>query len=138
MSKLIQQLKRHEGLRLKPYKCTMGFDTIGYGRNLETNGISEDEAETLLANDVFKVMEQLADRGLLQDHTKPRQDVLINMAFQLGVSGLLKFKNMIAALDDKDYKRASVEMLDSRWAKQTPNRANELAKQMREGDYCGE
>jgi len=135
MSKLIEQLKVHEGLRLKPYHCTEGYLTIGYGRNLETNGITEAEAEMLLANDVFKVMEQLADHGLLQDHTKPRQDVLINMAFQMGVSGLLKFKKMILALDERRYYQAAKEMLDSRWAKQTPNRANELAKQMRTGVY---
>ena len=136
MSKLIQQLKVHEGLRLKPYKCTMGYDTIGYGRNLETNGISEEEAEMLLANDVFKVMEELSDHGLLQDHTQPRQDVLINMAFQMGVSGLLKFKNMIRELDERRYSEAAKQMLDSRWAKQTPNRANELAEQMRTGVYA--
>ena len=136
MSKLIEQLKRHEGLRLKPYKCTMGYDTIGYGRNLETNGISKEEAETMLVNDMVSVMGQLSARGLLQDHTKPRQDVLVNMAFQMGVSGLLKFKNMIAALDDRNYSEAAKQMLDSRWAKQTPNRANELAEQMRTGVYA--
>ena len=95
MSKLLEQLKSDEGLRLKPYKCTEGYDTIGYGRNLETNGISENEAETMLMNDICRVMNSLNDHGLLVDHTSPRQDVLINMAFQLGVSGLLKFKKMI-------------------------------------------
>lgn len=135
MSKLLEQLKSDEGLRLKPYKCTEGYDTIGYGRNLETNGISEDEAETMLMNDIYRVMESLNNYGLLIDHTPPRQDVLVNMAFQLGVSGLLKFKKMIIALDDRKYSDAAREMLDSRWAKQTPNRANELAKQMRTGTY---
>lgn len=135
MSKLLEQLKSDEGLRLKPYKCTEGYDTIGYGRNLETNGISENEAETMLMNDICRVMESLNNQGLLIDHTKPRQDVLINMAFQLGVSGLLKFKKMIRALDDRNYSEAAKQMLDSRWATQTPNRANRLAKQMRSGDY---
>ena len=136
MSKLINQLKSDEGLRLKPYKCTEGFSTIGYGRNLETNGISENEAETMLVNDIYRVMQSLSDYGLLIDHTQPRRDVLINMAFQLGVNGLLKFKKMIRALDDRNYSLAAKEMLDSRWAKeQTPERAKRLAKQMKNGDY---
>lgn len=136
MSKLIEQLKVHEGLRLKVYKCTEQYNTIGYGRNLDTNGITKDEAETMLVNDIIKVMEALHDKGLLQDHTQPRKDVLINMAFQMGVSGLLRFQNMILALDERNYSEAARQMLDSRWAKQTPNRANELAKQMREGVYA--
>ena len=136
MSKLIEQLKVHEGLRLKVYKCTEQYNTIGYGRNLDTNGITKDEAETMLVNDIIKVMEALHDKGLLQDHTQPRKDVLINMAFQMGVSGLLRFQNMILALDERNYSEAARQMLDSRWAKQTPNRANELAKQMRDGVYA--
>ena len=135
MSKLINQLKSDEGLRLKPYKCTEGYLTIGYGRNLETSGISENEAEVMLVNDIYRVMESLNDYGLLIDHTQPRQDVLINMAFQMGVNGLLKFKNMIRALDDRNYSLAAKEMLDSLWAKQTPERAKRLARQMRVGDY---
>ena len=135
MSKLINQLKSDEGLRLKPYKCTEGYLTIGYGRNLETNGISENEAEVMLVNDIYRVMESLNDYGLLIDHTQPRRDVLINMAFQMGVNGLLKFKKMLRALDDRNYSLAAKEMLDSLWAKQTPERAKRLARQMRVGDY---
>ena len=135
MSKLINQLKSDEGLRLKPYKCTEGYLTIGYGRNLETNGISENEAEVMLVNDIYRVMESLNDYGLLIDHTPPRQDVLINMAFQMGINGLLKFKKMLRALDDRNYSLAAKEMLDSLWAKQTPERAKRLARQMRVGDY---
>lgn len=135
MSKLINQLKSDEGLRLNPYKCTEGYLTIGYGRNLETNGISENEAEVMLVNDIYRVMESLNDYGLLIDHTQPRQDVLINMAFQMGINGLLKFKNMLRALDDRSYSLAAKEMLNSLWAKQTPERAKRLARQMRLGDY---
>lgn len=135
MSKLINQLKSDEGLRLNPYKCTEGYLTIGYGRNLETNGISENEAEVMLVNDIYRVMGSLNDYGLLIDHTQPRQDVLINMAFQMGINGLLKFKNMLRALDDRNYSLAAKEMLDSLWAKQTPERAKRLARQMRLGDY---
>ena len=137
MSKLLEQLKRQEGLRLKPYKCTADKLTIGYGRNLEGNGISETEAEYLLENDVFflfaSLQHKLAFFGLLD---KTRCDVLVNMAFNLGVNGLLKFKKMLAAVELGDYVTAADEMLDSRWAKQVGERASELARQMVRGEYA--
>lgn len=132
--KTIEQIKLHEGLRLKPYKCSEGYLTIGYGRNLETNGISEDEAEEMLLNDVAKVESKLEKAGLLNANDA-RKAVLINMAFQLGFGGLSKFKNFIAAYQNGEYYRASEEMLDSLWAKQTPGRAKELAEQMRTGEF---
>jgi lysozyme len=64
-----------------------------------------------------------------------RADVLVNMAFNMGVNGLLKFKKMIAAIDDRNYDEAAIEMLNSRWAVQVGKRANELSKQMRTGEY---
>lgn len=132
----IIQIKRHEGLKLKPYKCTAGKLTIGYGRNLEDRGIDKDEAEQMLLRDMCEVEEQLFDKGLLDGLNDARKAVLINMGFQLGVSGLFKFENMIAALDRKEYELAAKEMLDSLWAKkQTPNRAKELADQMLTGEF---
>ncbi|MBJ2129072.1 glycoside hydrolase family protein [Alteromonas sp. IB21] len=131
----IEQIKRHEGLELRPYKCTAGKWTIGYGRNLEDNGISPSEAEEMLLTDMCEVEEQLFNEGLLDGLNDARKAVLINMGYQLGVSGLFKFKNMIAALDRKEYELAAKEMLDSRWAKQTPNRAKELADQMLTGEF---
>lgn len=132
---LLQQLKRHEGLKLKPYKCSEGYLTIGYGRNLETRGITAQEANEMLLNDVSEVEEALHRMGFLSDPSDVRRAVLINMAFQLGVGGLLKFEKMLSAYLDGYYELAAKEMLDSKWAVQTPNRAKELADQMRTGEW---
>lgn len=137
MSKLINQLKRHEGLRLKPYKCTAGKLTIGYGLNLDA-GITEKEADMLLVMRVDKVSFELLRRlptSINSVLNEPREGVLINMAFNIGVSGVFKFKKMIAALEVGDYDEAALQMMDSRWAVQVGNRAIELAEQMRTGQY---
>lgn len=132
---LLQQLKRHEGLKLKPYKCSEGYLTIGYGRNLEARGITAQEANEMLLNDVSEVEEALHRMGFLSDPSDVRRAVLINMAFQLGIGGLLKFEKMLSAYLDGYYELAAKEMLDSKWAGQTPNRAKELADQMRTGEW---
>jgi len=132
-SSFLQQLagilKRHEGLELEPYRCTEGYLTIGYGRNLETKGISEEEAEYLLRNDMEVVVAALNDRipwwNNLPDH---KRIVLASMAYQLGVGGLLKFQNMLAAAEDGDDQGVVAEMRDSRWHRQTTARAEELAR----------
>jgi lysozyme len=132
---MIEQIKQHEGLRLKPYKCSEGYLTIGYGRNLETNGIEPEEAEELLLNDLSDVEENLNSIHLLEDHNDARQAVLINMCFQLGFAGLMRFTRTLRLLKEFEYEKASVEMLNSRWAKQTPARAKELSEQMRTGEF---
>ena len=130
---LIEQIKRHEGLRLKVYRCPAGKLTIGYGRNLEDNGISEEEADYLLINDLRFVEDSLARRLAFWDNMpKGVQQVLINMGFQLGINGLTAFRRTLALLDAANYKAAAEEMLNSRWARQTPNRARELAQIVRE------
>jgi len=130
---LIEQIKRHEGLRLKVYRCPAGKLTIGYGRNLEDNGISEEEADYLLINDLHFVEESLARRLAFWDNMpKGVQQVLINMGFQLGINGLMAFRRTLALLDAGNYGAAADEMLNSRWAKQTPGRAKELAQIVRE------
>ena len=134
MSKLIEQLKMHEGFRSKPYKCTAGKLTIGYGRNIEDVGISKEEAELLLQSDIVNCVGLLASNNLLYG-ASDRDDVLVNMCFNLGINRLLKFKKMIAAYKAGDYELAAKEMLDSKWARQVPNRAKELAEQMRTGEY---
>jgi len=127
-TKLVKMLKDDEGLVLKPYKCPTGFLTIGYGRNLEARGISVDEAEILLHNDIKNVTFQL--HKSFPEWTKYPSDiriVLICMGFQLGVGGLMNFRKMISALQKNDFQTAANEMLDSQWAKQTPKRAKKLA-----------
>lgn len=131
----IEQIKRHEGLKLHPYKCTAGKTTIGYGRNLDDKGITASEAEEMLLTDMCEVEERLFAEGMFSDLNDARKAVLINMGYQLGVSGLFKFKKMIAAVDRKEYELAAKEMLASRWAMQTPRRAKELSEQMLTGEF---
>lgn len=132
---MIEQLKYHEGFRAKPYKCTMDYLTIGYGTNLETRGITEAEAEMLLLNDLAEIEQRLDKLGLLSGHNDARRAALINMGYQLGVAGLLNFKNMLGFMRDKNYRLAADEALDSRWSMQTPNRAKEIAEQIRSGEW---
>ncbi len=138
MSRLIEQLKRHEGFSSKPYRCTAGRLTIGYGRNLDANGITEEEADRMLSSDLADVIQALCVRlPIYNDPTVShvRLSVLDNMAFNLGVSGLLQFKKMIAAFEKRDYDTAAKEMLNSKWAKQVKGRAVELSEQMRTGKW---
>lgn len=127
-----KQLIRHEGMALSPYLCTAGRLTIGIGRNLMDTGISEKEALYLLSNDINYVQQELENHlPWVSDLEEQQKMVLINMAFNLGVGGLLKFKNMLAALKKGNLDDVEMEMLDSIWAEQVGKRANELAAQMR-------
>jgi lysozyme len=135
-TKLAEQLKKHEGLRLKPYTDTVGKLTLGIGRNLEDKGITEQEALFMLNNDVDYFYGQLNKKlTWFKSLDDARQNVLVNMAFNLGVSGLLSFKNMLEECKNEQYNFASIEMLDSKWAKQVGYRAEELAEQMRAGIF---
>jgi len=134
--RLAEQLKAHEGLRLKPYKDTVGKWTIGIGRNLEDKGITEQEALFMLNNDVDYFYTKLDKRLAWFKHLDDaRQNVLVNMAFNLGVAGLLTFKNMLNHCGDGHYVDAAKEMLNSKWARQVGYRAQELAEQMRTGEF---
>jgi lysozyme len=125
---LIDDLKRHEGLRLKPYDCTAGKLTIGYGRNLDDVGITEREAEAMLLSDIGKTERALAAAlDWFDDLPTKAQDVLVNMGFNLGVPGLLKFTNTLKAMREGRWNDAADGMLASKWAKQVGNRATELA-----------
>ncbi len=139
---LLNQLRRHEGLRLKPYHCSENFLSLGYGRNLDTNGISEAEAEFMLLNDLLACESELKNEGWYNQLDEVRRAVILNMAFNLGKPTLLKFKKFIGALSDDDYETASKEMVTgsdgvspSKWASQVGNRAYELADQMRTGQW---
>ena len=135
-AKLAEQLKKHEGLRLKPYTDTVGKLTLGIGRNLEDKGITEQEALFMLNNDVDYFYGQLNKKlTWFKSLDDARQNVLVNMAFNLGVSGLLSFKNSLSLIKAGHYTAAASAMLDSKWAKQVGYRAKELAEQMRTGEY---
>lgn len=136
--RLRARVKTDEGFRAQVYKDSEGWLTVGYGRLLEPSrggGISRDEAEYLLANDL-RVAERLCE-GLPEylDLSPVRQAVLINMCFNLGAAGLKGFKRMFAALVRQDYGEAASEMLNSRWARQVGARAVRLATQMETGNW---
>ena len=135
MSKLIEQLKVHEGFRSKPYKCTADKLTIGYGFNLDA-GIDSQLAEIILTYQASKIINTLSGFDWYDSiDSEPRKDVIVNMAFNIGISGALKFVRMINSIKLNDYHQAASEMLDSKWAKQVGGRATELAEQMRSGQY---
>ena len=131
---LKEQLIRQEGIRHELYECTGGFTSIGVGRNLEAKGISFEEAMYLLDNDIKEYVEEVKNRIPLFDTLSTnRQNVLVNMAFNLGIYGLLRFKKMLLAVEKQDWDEAANQMLDSRWSKQVGNRSKELADIMRQG-----
>ena len=131
---LIDSLIKHEGLKLKPYKCTADKTTIGVGRNLDDNGITEAEAMLLLKNDIDTCVTELdRTRPNWRQHNETRQNVLVEMVFNLGMPRLNKFTKMWAALDAKDYPKAAAEALNSQWAKQVGQRAGTLAAKLAAG-----
>jgi len=121
-----------EGLRLNPYKCSGDKWTIGVGRNLEAKGISEAEAMFMLDNDINEAKagakQLVRSFDLLSDD---RKIVIVSMVFQMGKNGVSKFQNMLKAIELKEFGIAANEMLESRWAVQTPNRAKRLAEKMK-------
>jgi len=131
---LKQQLTLEEGLRLKPYHDTTGNLTIGIGRNLDHVGISTAEADMMLENDLIKVEAGLISHlNYFYQLDQVRQDVLIEMAFNMGVLGLLQFRNMLAAVSIGNYDSAADEMLKSVWAEQVGERAAKLSQMMKTG-----
>ena len=120
---LIEDIKQEEGFSGVSYKCTEGFDTIGYGTRLP---LSKEESELILEYRLKIMKSQLTGYLYNLDIKQEAWDILFNMAYQLGVRGVLNFKKMIKALEKQDYKTAAKEGLDSLWHKQTPNRAKRL------------
>lgn len=129
-------LRADEGLRLKPYRDTVGKWTIGYGRNLTDTGISREEAEAMLDHDIDSHVRGLfARHPWIADADPVRQAVLANMAFNLGVPGLSKFVKTLEACQRRDYVTAAKRMLASKWASQVGARARRLARQMETGAW---
>tara|TARA_E500000178_G_scaffold331236_1_gene363941 strand:+ start:113 stop:526 length:414 start_codon:yes stop_codon:yes gene_type:complete len=136
MTELIEQLKRHEGIKLTPYKCTSDKLTIGVGRNLEDVGISEAEAEILLQNDIQRAVTQLKERfPWTLELDEVRFAALINFTFNVGIGTVSKFVNAMALLKAKNYDMAADEFLKSRWAEQVGQRAVEVTEQIRTGEW---
>lgn len=131
---MVRQLRLHEGERLKPYRDTVGKLTIGIGRNLDDRGITADESAMLLSNDIGDVEREL-QRALpwVTALDEVRQRVLLDMAFNMGVPGLLAFKKTLGAVQAGQYQQAATMMLDSRWAGQVGQRAERLSRMMATG-----
>lgn len=129
---LTADLERDEGVRLRPYRCTAGKLTIGIGRNIEDVGITKAEAYMLLGGDIDRVCADL-DRSLpwWRQLSEGRQRALANLCFNLGISRLMGFQKMLAALKAGDYAEAAHELLDSRYAQQVGARAQRVAALIR-------
>ena len=123
-----KKLKKEEGYRQHPYKCTAGKLTIGYGRNLDDVGISELDAEYLLQNDIDKAIQELKYKfNWFDEQSNDVKLCLIDMTFNLGLAGLLKFKNMLFAIGIGNLRIARAELLDSSYARQLPSRSKRNA-----------
>lgn len=128
-----QMLMRDEGFRAHPYFCTEGALTVGYGRNLDSRGISQEEAEMMLVHDMLDCLSDLETFQWWGDLNDARKSAVLNMRFQLGARGFRGFRKTIHFLSQKLYTQAAQEALNSRWAKQTPERAHRIARIIDEG-----
>jgi|TARA_R100000152_G_C6636103_1_gene82193 lysozyme len=140
IERLLESVKKHEGYRNKVYLDTLGKRTVGVGHLCVEDFWEDDkEYEESFLMEILQKDLQEAIRGakeLMNEHgcadiDERAEEILIEMVFQLGRTGVKKFKNMWKALAEHNYLGASFEMLDSRWAKQTPNRAKDMADQMK-------
>lgn len=129
MSQLIENIKIEEGFSGVVYQDHLGFDTIGYGCKMP---LTQDEAELILQYRLRRTINAVNSSLYYLDIKSDAWDILYEMAYQLGVSGVLKFKNMIKALEEQDYKQAAIEGRDSKWYNQTRNRAERLMTRMEE------
>ena len=133
---IITLLKLHEGVKLKPYRCPTGYLTIGIGRNLDANGISHEEAELMLENDIQAATTALKRNvSFFTNLSEARQTALIDMCFNLGLNGLLSFKKMLSALSVGNYSKAAQEVLNSRYATQVGGRAVTIATMIEKDCY---
>ena len=126
-----EMLIKHEGIRVHPYKCSEDKLTIGIGRNLEANGISEEEAMYLLGNDIDRVINNL-DKIFPAWKVMPKRArlVCIDMSFQMGITGFMNFRRTRALMEMGAWLEASEELLRSKYAVQTPNRAAYNSRQL--------
>lgn len=122
-------LQLHEGLKLKPYRDDVGKLTIGFGHNLEANGISQAAAGFILDEDIHNAIALAKTFSWFDALTPTRQDVIVMMTFNLG-DKILQFAKMVQAIKNGDFYQASQEMLSSHWAKQVKDRALVLSRMM--------
>jgi lysozyme len=141
-------VKRHEGLRLKPYSCSRNHTTIGYGWNIDAHALPDDFAHYLRGNGqiTLEMAERLLNISLagaeadcreiypcFDSYTDNRRMALIDFVFNVGAAGAMKFRLMLKAIKAGDWNRAADEMYFSQWQKQLPNRADEIIGMVRTG-----
>jgi len=131
-------IKADEGTRKKNgrhvlYKCTANKWTIGFGRNLEDRGLSEEEAEFLYQNDIKEVLTDCEKFPWYKGLDPVRQGVIQNMVYNLGYTKLALFKETLKFIANKEYSKAATQMLTTKWARDVPNRARRLSEIMRTG-----
>jgi len=135
LEKLTNMIAEDEGFRDKPYKCPKGYLTIGYGFNIDVNGLPQQIANQWLDLIIYQLENKLSRQiSFWYDLNDARKSILINMAYQMGVNGLLNFHDMIKALESKDYSRAAAAMKDSVWYKEYTTRAYRLINIMTSGE----
>ena len=139
MSKLIETLRRHEGVEKYVYKDHLGYDTIGVGRLVQADiglGLSDDEIDYLLQNDIDRVEKELVDSFDWFVELDPvREEACINMCCNLGLTRYKGFSRALAAMARHDYEDAADEFMDSLWARQVGDRAVEVTEMIRTGEY---
>tara|TARA_R100000734_G_C3286875_1_gene79411 strand:+ start:500 stop:904 length:405 start_codon:yes stop_codon:yes gene_type:complete len=130
---LKESIKQHEGYVGVVYKDSLGIDTIGYGFAIKDLELDQDICDIILERKLKNLEDRIKNKfGWFPFMPQEIQDVVMEMCYQLGVTGFSKFAKTIMYLKDKDFEKASQEMLDSLWAKQTPNRAKELSNRVKE------
>ena len=134
MDKVIDKIAFEEGFEPLVYLCPTGFQTVGYGFNLEAMPMPKQVADLWLSLILKDIGSTLSKYQWFRDLDENRRVVIYDMAYQLGISGLLKFKKMIAAIETKNWLLASNELMNSKYAKQTPNRANRNSSILRSGE----
>jgi lysozyme len=135
---LLEMLKRHEGVRSKVYLCSAGYETIGVGRNISESGmgLSDDEVDYLLQNDIERVIKELStEYRWFNSLDDVRKDAMIDISFNLGATRLRGFRRALAAMEVADYKMAAKEFLDSKWSRDVKGRATELCYMIEMGSY---
>lgn len=136
ITELKKQLSVDEGRKNRIYQDTVGKWTVGVGRNISDRAFSEDEIDLMLNNDINMIVVQLDDRlPWWREMNDARQNVLLNMTFNLGIARMLGFKNTLSAMERGQYTTAADGMLASLWAKQVGQRAIRLAEMMRNGEF---
>lgn len=136
LARLYRQLEVDEDRRKRIYVDTVGKISGGVGRNLTDRGFREDEIDLMLANDVAEAVGEC--RRLIRGFdalAEARQEVLVNMMFNMGYTRLAGFKKMLAAVQAGNWREAASQMLDSKWADQVGDRADRLADAMRKGSW---